>query len=102
MGIALVLQQLRLQMARAGFQRRFQLEEQEVQTRELLDRVAVLRRERLNRLESLAGFLRHELENQMGAMSTSLDLPECGPKGTELERCSNCARRSLSRMNCLV
>ena len=102
MGIVLVSQQLRRQMARAGFQRRFQLEEQEVQTRELLDRVAVLRRERLNWLESLACFLRHELENQMVAMSTSQDLTECGLKGTKPERYLNCARRSLSRMNRLV
>lgn len=101
MAIVLISQQLRLEMAKADFNRRVQLEDKEAQTRELLGRVAVMRQERLTWLESLARFLRHELKNQMVAMKTSLDLAE-GPSGAGTERYIGRARRSLSAMNRLV
>jgi len=102
MGIVLVSQQLRLQMAKADFRRRSQLEEEKAQTRELLDRVAVMHEERLTWLESLATFLRHELKNQVVAMGTSLDLLERSPPAAPPERYLDRARRSLARMNRLV
>jgi signal transduction histidine kinase len=101
-GIVLVSQQLRLQMAQADFRRRCQLEEEKAQTRELLERVAFMRQERLTWLESLARFLRHELKNQMVAMGTSLDLVEQTPPAAPPERYLNRARRSLAQMNRLV
>lgn len=102
MGIILISQQLRLQMAQADFQRRHRLEDEKTQTRELSSRVAVMRQERLTWLESLARFLRHELKNQMVAISTSIDLAQSGDSleanRTYLER----AQRSLNRMRGLV
>ena len=102
MGIVLISQQLRLEMAQADFERRCRLQEKEAQTRRLLERVAVLRQERLTWLENLARFLRHELKNQTVAMGTSLDLAESAPSGVRPERYLERARRSLSRMNRLV
>lgn len=102
MGIVLVSQQLRLEMARADYNRRCQLEEKELQTRRLLERVALMRQERLTWLESLARFLRHELRNKAVAMGTSLDLAESALPGTEPERYLGRARRSLAAMNRLV
>lgn len=101
-GLLLVSQQLRMRMARADFDRRCQLEHEKDQTRDLLERVAVMRQERLNWLESLARFLRHELKNQMVAMSTSLDLAERDEAQAGPERYLNRARRSLARMGSLV
>jgi signal transduction histidine kinase len=102
MGIILVSQQLRLQMARADFGRRCQLEDEKAQTRNLLDRVDIMRRERLTWLENLARFLRHELKNQIVAMDTSLDLVERAPPAVPPERYVKRARRSLAQMNRLV
>jgi len=102
MGIVLVSQQLHLQMVRADFQRRFQLEEETTRIRELLDCVAVVRHERQNWLKSLARFLRHELKNQVAVMGTSLDLLERSPLAAPPDRYLDRARRSLARMNCLV
>jgi signal transduction histidine kinase len=101
-GIVLISQQLRLQMAQADFQRRCQLEDEKAQTRELLERVAFMRHERMTWLESLARFLRHELKNQMVAMGTSLDLVEQTPPAAPPVRYLNRARRSLAQMNRLV
>ena len=102
MGIVLISQQLRLQLAEADFARRRQLEEEKAQTRALLERVAFMHQERLTWLESLARFLRHELKNQMVAMGTSLDLVEQTPPVAPPERYLNRARRSLAQMNRLV
>lgn len=102
MGIVLVSQQIRLEIARADFRRRRQLEHEKAQTGELLARVAVMRQERLTWLESLARFLRHELKNQIVAMDTSLDLLEQMPPAAPPERYLNRARRSLEQMNRLV
>lgn len=102
MGIMLVSQQLRLRMARADFDRRCQLEEEKRQTGVLLERVGVMHKDRLTWLESLARFLRHELKNQMVAMSTSLDLAERDEAQAGPERYLNRARRSLARMGSLV
>lgn len=67
-----------------------------------LERIAGLKEERTAWLERLAGFLRHELKNQMVAMDTSLSLMEqteaAGARSQYVER----ARRSLGRMSRLV
>lgn len=67
-----------------------------------LERIAGLKEERTAWLERLAGFLRHELKNQMVAMDTSLSLMEqteaVGDRSQYVER----ARRSLGRMSRLV
>lgn len=102
MGIVLISQQLRLQMARADYDRRCQLEDKELEARGLLQRVAVMRQERMTWLESLARFLRHELRTQVVAMGTSLDLAENAPPGIEPDRYLGRARRSLAAMNRLV
>jgi len=67
-----------------------------------LGRIAGLKEERLTWLESLAGFLRHELKNQMVAMDTSLSLMEQTEPVAERERYVERARRSLGRMSRLV
>jgi signal transduction histidine kinase len=102
MGIVLISQQLRLEMAKADFDRRCQLEERESETRALLERVGVMREERLTWLESLARFLRHEMRNKIVAIATSLDLAESSPADTEPERYLRRARRSLVSMTRLV
>jgi len=102
MGIIMVSQQLRLQMAKADFDRRCRLQEREAQTRSLVSRVAVMRQERLNWLENLANFLRHELRNQAVAIGTSLNLTKKTPLDRQAEKYMERADRSLSRMKRLV
>ena len=102
MGIVLVSQHLRLQMADADFQRRSELEKEKAQTQILLERVAVLRQQRLAWLESLAKFLRHELKNQIVAVGTSIDLAQSGESLEANWIYLDRARRSLNRMRGLV
>ncbi len=68
----------------------------------LLRQLTQVRAERLTWLENLARFLRHELSNQIVAVSTSIDLAvsDGSPFGSQtyLER----AQRSLGRMRGLV
>ena len=99
MGIVLISQQLRLQMAQADFDRRCRLKDEEAQTRSLLRHVATMRQERMTWLERLARFLRHELKNQVVATRTSLDLVELS---REPDRYLGRARRSLSAIGRLV
>ena len=72
------------------------------QSEALLERITTMRAERLTWLENLARFLRHELSNQIVAVSTSIDLAKSDGSAfggqTYLER----AQRSLGRMRGLV
>lgn len=81
-------------------QGRLRVEKQ--QSDALLREVTTVRAQRLAWLENLARFLRHELSNQIVAVSTSIDLAhgDGSPFGsrTYLER----AQRSLGRMRGLV
>lgn len=67
-----------------------------------LERIAGLKEERTTWLERLAGFLRHELKNQMVAMDTSLSLMEQTQPVSERTQYVERARRSLGRMSRLV
>ncbi|MEM7135607.1 MAG: HAMP domain-containing sensor histidine kinase [Myxococcota bacterium] len=71
-------------------------------TEDLLREITEMREQRHAWLENLAGFLRHELKNQLVAVGTSLDLARetdsPAARGTFLGR----ARRSLNRMRALV
>ena len=102
MAIVLVSQQLRLEIARTDFDRRRHLHEEKEQTRVLMERVTSLRQERVTWLENLAHFLRHELNNQIVAVGTSIELAKSEESPTAnpiyLER----AQRSLTRMRGLV
>jgi len=60
------------------FQAQERLEREKALTQGLLQDITSMRQERLNWLENLARFLRHELKNQMVAMSTSIDLAQSG------------------------
>ncbi len=102
MGIILVSQQLRLEMARADFERRCQLHEEKEQTRGLVERVTSLRQERVTWLENLASFLRHELKNQIVAVGTSIELAQSGESPSANQIYLERAQRSLNRMRGLV
>ncbi|MGB5501186.1 MAG: HAMP domain-containing sensor histidine kinase [Polyangiales bacterium] len=67
-----------------------------------LGRIAGMKSERLAWLESLAGFLQHELKNQMVAVDTSLGLMEQTDPAAKRDRYVVRARRSLGRMSRLV
>ncbi len=101
-GIVLVSQQIRLQMAEADFDRRCRLQENEAETRELLIQVSEMRQERLTWLENLARFLRHELRSQAVAIGTSLELTKKTPLDWQAEKYVERADRSLNRMKRLV
>jgi signal transduction histidine kinase len=59
---------------RRTFELEVRLERQKEQTGELADQVRAAKEERTRWLESLAGFLRHELKNQLVGIRTSIDL----------------------------
>ncbi len=84
----------------AGALAHAQLEKE--QSDSLLQQVTTMRAERLTWLENLARFLRHELSNQIVAVSTSIELAASDGSAfgsqTYLER----AQRSLGRMRGLV
>jgi signal transduction histidine kinase len=79
-----------------------QLRAEKEQSDSLLRQVTTMRAERLTWLENLARFLRHELSNQIVAVSTSIELAASDGSAfgsqTYLER----AQRSLGRMRGLV
>ena len=58
--------------------------------------------ERLTWLEDLARFLRHELSNQIVAVSTSIDLAKRGGTSPATDTYLQRAQRSLGRMRGLV
>ncbi|MEM7436553.1 MAG: HAMP domain-containing sensor histidine kinase [Myxococcota bacterium] len=78
------------------------LRHEKAQTDFLLRQVTTMRQERFTWLENLARFLKHELSNQIVAVSTSIDLAKGDGSrfgiGVYLER----AQRSLNRMRGLV
>ena len=102
MGIILVSQQLRLEMARTDFERRRHLHEEKEQTRALVERVTALRQERVTWLENLAGFLKHELKNQLVAVGTSIQLAQTGESPAANQIYLGRAQRSLNRIRGLV
>lgn len=88
--------------ARQQFDQRLRLEEEKQRSEGLLSRVTDLRVERLTWLENLAGFLRHELKNQIVAMGTSIELAADGASLEVNRRYLERANRSLNRMRGLV
>ena len=79
-----------------------QLRAEKKQSDLLLRQVTTMRAERLTWLENLAHFLRHELKNQMVAMSTSIDLAQSGDSLEANRIYLDRAKRSLNRMRRLV
>ena len=88
--------------AREQFDHRVRLGEEKQRSESFLREVASMRRERLTWLENLARFLRHELKNQVIAVSTSLELANQTSPDTAAERYVDRAQRSLGRMRRLV
>ncbi len=84
------------------FQAQERLEREKALTQGLLQDITSMRQERLNWLENLARFLRHELKNQMVAMSTSIDLAQSGDSLDANRIYLDRAQRSLHRMRGLV
>ena len=84
------------------FRARERLESEQERTQGLLRDVTKMRQERLTWLENLARFLRHELKNQMVAMSTSIDLAQSGDSLEANRIYLDRAKRSLNRMRGLV
>ena len=68
----------------------------------LLRQVTTMRAERLTWLENLARFLRHELSNQIVAVSTSIDLAKSDGSQFGSQTYLDRAQRSLNRMRGLV
>ncbi|MDH3625464.1 MAG: HAMP domain-containing histidine kinase [Myxococcales bacterium] len=99
--LSVVFTALKYQAAREQFQQRLELAAQKAKTESLLTEVTQMREDRLVWLENLARFLRHEIKNQVIAVSTSLDLLEHKP-GHARDRYIGRARQSLGRMNRLV
>ncbi len=93
---------VKYQGARQQFDQRIRLEEEKQRSEALLHRVSDMRAERLTWLENLARFLRHELKNQVVAVSTSLELTNQTSLDTAAERYVDRAQRSLGRMRRLV
>jgi signal transduction histidine kinase len=93
---------VKYQGARQMFDQRIRLEEEKQRSEALLNRVSDMRQERLTWLENLARFLRHELKNQVVAVSTSLELANQTSPDTAAERYVDRAQRSLGRMRRLV
>ncbi|MEM7434962.1 MAG: HAMP domain-containing sensor histidine kinase [Myxococcota bacterium] len=71
-------------------------------TENLLREITEMREQRHAWLENLAGFLRHELKNQLVAVGTSLDLARDTDSPAARETFLGRARRSLNRMRALV
>jgi two-component system OmpR family sensor kinase len=90
------------QSAFAVYSAQEHLREEKTRSQVLLADITAMREERHAWLENLARFLRHELKNQIVAVSTSIDLAKSDGSAfgtqTYLER----AQRSLGRMRGLV
>ncbi|MEM7435592.1 MAG: HAMP domain-containing sensor histidine kinase [Myxococcota bacterium] len=97
-----VFTKLRYEGAREQFQQRLELAEQKSRTEQLLEEVTHIREDRMRWLENLAGFLRHEIRNQLVAVGTSLDLLERDESGRGPARYIGRARQGLGRMDRLV
>ncbi|MEM7135491.1 MAG: HAMP domain-containing sensor histidine kinase [Myxococcota bacterium] len=97
-----VFTKLRYEGAREQFQQRLELAEQKSRTEQLLEEVTHIREDRMRWLENLAGFLRHEIRNQLVAVGTSLDLLENDKSGQGPARYVGRARQGLGRMDRLV
>lgn len=93
---------VKYQGAREQFEQRLRLEDEKQRSESFLRQVASMRQERLTWLENLAGFLRHELKNQVVAVSTSLELADPPSLDEKTERYVSRAQRSLGRMRRLV
>ena len=79
-----------------------QLRAEKDQSDALLRQVTSMRAERLTWLENLARFLRHELSNQIVAVSTSIDLARSDGSQFGSQTYLQRAQRSLGRMRGLV
>ncbi|MFW2388072.1 MAG: sensor histidine kinase [Polyangiales bacterium] len=88
--------------AREQFDQTVRLQVEKERSESFLRQVASMRQERLTWLEKLASFLRHELKNQVVAVSTSLELADPSSLDEKTERYVSRAQRSLGRMRRLV
>lgn len=88
--------------AREQFDQRVRLQIEKQRSESFLRQVASMRQERLIWLENLARFLRHELKNQVVAVSTSLELADPPNLDEKTNRYVSRAQRSLGRMRRLV
>jgi signal transduction histidine kinase len=89
-------------MAFDVYQAQERLESEKSRTQTLLQDLTTMRQERLSWLENLAGFLRHELKNQIVAVGTSIELAETNNSLEANHVYLGRARRSLARMRGLV
>jgi len=78
------------------------LRSEKSRTQGLLQDLTTMRQERLTWLENLAGFLRHELKNQIVAVGTSIELADSNDSLEANHVYLGRARRSLARMRGLV
>ncbi len=78
------------------------LEKEKQKTESLLANLTTMREERLTWLENLAGFLRHELKNQIVAVGTSIELAQDGNSLEANKIYLGRAQKGLGRMRSLV